>query len=244
MDSRSWIPAQWPAPAHILAGTTTRLGGVSASPYNSLNLALHVGDDPESVATNRQALKNFLGLPDEPLWLTQIHGCDVSTDDVITHEADACMTQTAGRICVVMTADCLPVLITDKQGTCVAAVHAGWRGLQQQAIVQTIEKMPVKSQELVVWLGPAIGADAFEVGEEIRDQFLKQDQYYAEAFAAGKQEGKWLLNIYRLARHQLAGLSVAGVYGGDFCAYQDAQGFYSFRRNKVTGRMASLIWIS
>lgn len=244
MDSRSWISAQWPAPAHVHAGTTTRFGGVSVAPYDSLNFALHVGDDSESVATNRQQLKEYLKLPNEPHWLTQIHGCDVSTDDVMTHEADACMTQIAGRVCVVMTADCLPVLITDRQGSCVAAVHAGWRGLEQKTIVQTIEKMPVKSQDLLVWLGPAIGANAFEVGEEVRDQFLKQDQSYAEAFAAGKREGKWLLDIYRLARHQLAALNVRGIYGGDRCTYQDVQRFYSFRRNKVTGRMASLIWIS
>jgi len=244
VDSRSWIPAQWPAPAHIRAGSTTRLGGVSQPPFDSLNLALHVDDDPQSVAINRQYLSDYLGLPNEPHWLTQVHGCDVSTDDVITKEADACMTQTAGRVCVVMTADCLPVLITDKQGTCVAAVHAGWRGLEQQAILQTIEKMPAKPQDLLVWLGPAIGSEAFEVGEEVRDQFLKQDQHFAEAFVASQQEGKWLLDIYNIARQQLAGVNVDNVYGGDLCTYQDAQRFYSFRRDNVTGRMASLIWIS
>ena len=244
MDSGSWIPAQWPAPAHIHAGSTTRLGGVSQPPFDSLNLALHVDDDPQHVAINRQYLSDYLGLPNEPHWLTQVHGCDVSTDNAITDEADACTTQIAGRACVVMTADCLPVLITDRQGTCVAAVHAGWRGLEQQAILQTIEKMPVNQKDLLVWLGPAIGPEAFEVGEEVRDQFLKQDQHFAKAFVAGKQQGKWLLDIYAIARHQLAGMNIGGVYGGDLCTYQDDQRFYSFRRNKITGRMASLIWMT
>jgi len=244
MDSSSWIPAQWPAPAHVRAGSTTRVGGVSQPPFDSLNLALHVDDDLQNVASNRQYLSDYLELPSEPHWLSQVHGCEVSTDDAITHEADACMTQTAGRVCVVMTADCLPVLITDKQGTCVAAVHAGWRGLEQQAIKQTVERMPVKPQDLLVWLGPAIGPEAFEVGEEVRDQFIKQDRLLAKAFIAGKQESKWLLDIYAIARHQLAEMNVVGVYGGDLCTYQDAQRFYSFRRDDVTGRMASLIWMT
>lgn len=243
MDSQSWIPAQWPAADHVYAGATTRLGGVSHAPYDSLNLAQHVGDDPTNVINNRQQLTEYLGLPREPHWLNQVHGCEVSTDTTVLRNADACMTQTIGRVCVVMTADCLPVLITDKQGTCVAAVHAGWRGLEQQAILKTIEKMPVQTQDLLVWLGPAIGPTAFEVGEEVRDQFIRQGDQFTQAFVPGKQEGKWLMNIYQVARRQLTGINVTAVYGGEFCTYRDQQRFFSFRRNELTGRMASLIWM-
>lgn len=244
VDNRSWIPAQWPVAGHVHAGTTTRLGGGSQAPYDSLNLAQHVGDDSVNVASNRQRLTRYLALPDEPHWLTQVHGCEVSTDAAVITEADACMTQNRGRVCVVMTADCLPVLITDKQGTCVAAVHAGWRGLAQHAVLKTIEKMPALSQDLLIWLGPAIGPTAFEVGEEVRDQFLSQGSQFASAFVAGEQEGKWLMDIYQLARTQLSDINIDSVYGGQFCTYQDEQRFYSFRRNNVTGRMASLIWMA
>jgi YfiH family protein len=244
MDDRSWLPAQWPAPGHIHAGCTTRLGGVSQPPYDSLNLAMHVEDDPESVLVNRRRLSTYLGLPAEPHWLQQVHGCGVSTDDRPLETADACVTQIRGRVCAVMTADCLPLLIADRTGTCVAAVHAGWRGLASQAISQTIDKMPVAASELLAWLGPAIGPKAFEVGGEVRDEFLRQNARFADCFVTGRQPGKWLLDIYRLARLQLAACAVDNVYGGSFCTYQDTQRFYSYRRDKMTGRMASLIWMA
>lgn len=243
MDNFIWIPAEWPAADHVYAGTTTRLGGVSHTPYDSLNLAQHVGDDPTKVASNRQQLIEYLGLPNEPHWLNQVHGCDVSTDEVVLQDADACLTQTTGKVCAVLTADCLPVLITDKRGTCVTAVHAGWRGLEQQVVLKAIDKMPVQTQDLLVWLGPAIGPKAFEVGEEVRDQFLRHGDQFSQAFVEGNQEGKWLMDIYQVARMQLTGMNVTGIYGGEFCTYLDEQRFYSFRRNKLTGRMASLIWM-
>ena len=244
LDKHSWIPAKWPAPAHIHAGTTTRLGGSSQPPFDSFNLATHVEDNPDAVLSNRALLKAYLELPEDPHWLTQVHGCEVSTDERIISEADACMTHTKGRVCVVMTADCLPVLITDREGSCVAAIHAGWKGLELLAIAQTIEMMPAKENDLLVWLGPAIGPEAFEVGEEVRDLFLNQNSQMADAFVNGKAEGKWLMDIYKIARHQLASLNVGAVFGGEFCTYQDRQRFYSFRRNNITGRMASLIWMS
>ena len=244
MDNHSWIPARWPAAGHVHAGCTTRLGGVSQPPFDSLNLAQHVGDDPSTVSSNRQRLSEYLALPSEPHWLTQVHGCGIVTDDDVVNEADARITQTIGQVCVVMTADCLPLLISDKQGSCVAAIHAGWRGLAQQVVLKAVDEIPALPQDLLVWLGPAIGPDAFEVGEEVRDQFLKQSVKFADAFKAGESEGKWLMDIYQAARIQLTGLGVTNVYGGEFCTYQDQQRFYSYRRNQTTGRMASLIWMA
>jgi YfiH family protein len=244
MSNESWIPADWPAPVNVRAGTTTRRGGVSKAPYASFNLAQHVGDNVQNVESNRQKLKSLLDLPGEPCWLNQVHGCDISTDDSMLTNADACMTTKKHRVCVVMTADCLPVLITDKRGTSVAAIHAGWRGLEQQAIKKTIDVMSVAPKDMLVWLGPAIGPEAFEVGDDVRDLFLVQDNKFQEAFIAGEQQGKWFMDIYRVAREQLFQLNVAAVYGGDFCTYQDQQRFFSYRRDNVTGRMASLIWMN
>ncbi|MGD8925952.1 MAG: peptidoglycan editing factor PgeF [Thioalkalispiraceae bacterium] len=243
MASSSWIPADWPAPQHVRAGTTTRLGGLSEGVYSSLNLALHVGDDKDVVNQNRQKLKSLLNLPAEPHWLKQVHGCQVSTDDEMLTEADASVTTKKGRVCVVMIADCLPVLITDRRGTCVAAAHAGWRGLEQQVIARTVQAMSASPEELLVWLGPAIGPQAFEVGNEVRDLFLLQNKKHTAAFIKGKYPGKWLMDVYAVARLQLAELGVVSVSGGDFCTYQDQRRFYSYRRDNITGRMASLIWM-
>ena len=244
MSNESWIAADWPAPKHVHAGTTTRQGGVSLQPYSSFNLARHVDDDNEKVEVNRQKLKSLLDLPSEPHWLNQVHGCNVSTDAAELTEADASMTSIKGRVCVVMTADCLPVLITDKKGSCVAAVHAGWRGLEQRAIVKTIESMPIVPEETLVWLGPAIGPQFFEVGDDVRDLFLIQDNKYAQAFVAVQQSGKWLMDVYHVARQQLLEMNITQVYGGQFCTYQEEQRFFSYRRENITGRMASLIWMT
>ncbi len=244
MNEHSWIPAQWPAPANVIAGITTRIGGNSLGDYESFNLAKHVGDDPELVDENRRQLKTFLQLPAEPHWLEQVHGCDVSTDQNILQQADACTTHLPGQVCVVMTADCLPVLITDNQGQYVAAVHAGWRGLEQQSILRCIEKIPVAAESLLVWLGPAIGPTAFEVGAEVREQFLQQDPNFIACFINSKNKGKWMMDMYGIARLQLAAAQVEQVYGGQFCTFTDATRFYSFRREGQTGRMASLIWIT
>ena len=244
ISNQSWIAADWPAPMHVHAGTTTRQGGVSLHPYSSFNLARHVDDDNAKVELNRQKLRSLLDLPSEPHWLNQVHGCGISTDTTQLTEADASMTTIKGRVCVVMTADCLPVLITDKKGNCVAAVHAGWRGLQQLAIVKTIESMPIAPEETLVWLGPAIGPQAFEVGDDVRDQFLVQDHKYEQAFVAGKQTGKWLMDVYQVARQQLLEMNITQVYGGKFCTYQEEERFFSYRRDNITGRMASLIWMT
>ena len=242
MTKPGWIAADWPAPAHVKAGTTTREGGVSKGHYTSFNLAQHVDDDISAVLQNRRYLAELLGLSSEPQWLTQVHGCDVSTTENPLTEADAKVTSGTDEVCVVMTADCLPVLFCDHAGTCVAAAHAGWRGLASGVIEHTLENMPANRDQILAWLGPAIGPEAFEVGSEVKNVFLKKSTDFDVAFKPSSKD-KWLMDIYQAARIQLKQLGVENVYGGDFCTYTDVKRFYSFRREKQTGRMASLIWM-
>lgn len=236
----NWIKADWPAPDYIKAGTTVRLGGVSTEPYASFNLATHVGDNLESVNQNRAKLD----VPNAPQWLEQTHSSEVvllpSKEKVL--KADAAYTSQKGVVCSVMTADCLPLLITDTQGSCVAAIHAGWRGLADGIVETTIKKLPSKPESLLVWLGPAIGPDVYEVGEEVYDAFTKTDEDAKQAFKL-KSEQHWLFDIYTMATLQLNRLGITNVYGGDFCTFSDQKQFYSYRRDGVTGRMANLIWI-
>lgn len=223
---------------------TTRSGGVSLGLYRSLNLGDHVGDTPEQVARNRELLRIALNLPAEPLWLRQVHRCEVAEIDHATPGcvADASIARRPGQVCVVLTADCLPLLICDRRGRQVAAVHAGWRGLAAGVIESTLTALGEAPQDLLVWLGPAIGPTAFEVGPEVRDAFLAADPGAASAFSH-RSGGKWLADIYALARARLAQAGVSQVYGGSDCTYSDPDRFYSFRRDGVTGRMASLIWL-
>ncbi|MEZ5614296.1 MAG: peptidoglycan editing factor PgeF [Rhodocyclaceae bacterium] len=237
-----WIVPDWPAPAGVRALVTTRSGGVSTGPYASMNLAEHVGDDPGFVAENRCRLRTHL--PAEPLWLSQVHGHAVvcAEDAVEGVAADAAFTRRAGRVCAVLTADCLPVLLCNDAGTVVAAAHAGWRGLAGGVIEATLRAMNEPPAHLLAWLGPAIGPQAFEVGAEVRAAFLAHSPDAAAAFAA-QENGKWLADLYRLAGLRLHGLGVERVFGGGFCTCRDPQRFYSFRREKTTGRMATLIWM-
>lgn len=240
LDPRRWLIADWPAPAQVYAGTTLRTGGVSQAPYDSLNLALHVGDDPVAVMENR----GRLGLPTEPSWLEQVHGCSViearpGANKVI--QADAAYTASAGVICAVMTADCLPVLLCDRLGSRVAAVHVGWRGLAAGVLEAAVAKLGGHGSDLLVWLGPAIGPGSYEVGNEVRTAFVSQDAHSDRAFHAGRN-GHWWMDIYTLARQRLANVGVTGVYGGDHDTCRDAEHFFSYRRDGVTGRMASIIW--
>ncbi|MBL8249886.1 MAG: peptidoglycan editing factor PgeF [Candidatus Competibacter sp.] len=232
----------WPAPARVRAVSTTRRGGVSPPPYDSLNLAGHVGDDPACVAENRQRLAAAIGLSADPAWLHQVHGAAVVAAETVDAPvaADAAWTRKSGRACVVMTADCLPVLLCDRAGTVVAAAHAGWRGLAGGVIAATVAAMPVPSAGLLAWLGPAIGPEAFEVGDEVRAAFLALDAGNAACFRPSPA-GRWLADIYALARRQLRGLGVAAVYGGEFCTFNDSARFFSYRREGKTGRMATLI---
>jgi YfiH family protein len=218
---------------------------VSRGPYASLNLADHVGDDPGCVARNRALLSGRLGLPAQPRWLRQVHGCGVvalGTAGALP-DADAAVTRRPGQVCAVLTADCLPLLLTDRAGTCVAAVHAGWRGLASGVIEAAVRALAVPPARLLCWLGPAIGPDRFEVGAEVRERFLAQGGARAGAAFRAAGGGKWLADLYLLAHQRLHALGLEGIFGGGFCTHRDADRFYSYRRDGVTGRMASLIWL-
>ncbi|AEG02767.1 peptidoglycan editing factor PgeF [Methylomonas methanica] len=237
----NWIKPDWPLPAQVHAATTVRNGGVSVGAYASLNPAGHVNDDPQHVSANRRIIKEMLKLPAEPVWLQQVHGIEVVQADSVhgQPEADASFTDRAATVCAVLTADCLPVLFCGDDGAKIAAAHAGWRGLQAGVIKQTLSAM--QCREVSVWLGPAIGPQNFEVGDEVREAFVSGHVAAAQAFSSNGP-GKWLADIYRLARLQLAELGVERVYGGGYCTVADAR-FYSYRRDgAATGRMASLIW--
>lgn len=239
--AHDWIVPDWPAPARVKACVTTRAGGVSVAPFDSLNLGTHVGDDPVAVKKNRQRLLSQLGC--KPAWLQQVHGIDVveAAPEALA-EADASWTATPGIACTVMTADCLPVLFCDRNGTRVAAAHAGWRGLVAGVLETTLEALAVAPEDTLVWLGPAIGPQAFEVGAEVREAFVSQHAQAAQAFGASLNPGRYMADIYELARIRLAARGVAAVYGGGFCTYSDPR-FYSYRRAARTGRFASLIWL-
>ena len=240
--ARDWIVPDWPAPARVKAFITTRSGGVSSGPFQSLNLGDHVGDVPGDVAANRALLSVFL--PSTPVWLRQVHGTHVVAAESAESgvEADAAHSATPGIVCAILTADCLPVLICDRNGSQVAAVHAGWRGLSQSIIERAIEAMRVPPPELLVFLGPAIGPSHYEVGDDVRDAFINDDENAVTAFLP-KANGKWLANLCELAQLRLRCLGVEAIYGGDCCTFSDAERFFSYRRDGQTGRMAALIWL-
>lgn len=246
MRSIEFIQPQWPAPANVKALQTTRIGGVSSGAFASLNLGAHVNDDPVAVAANRQLLSPYL--PSEPVWVNQVHGVEVidAASSSCLQDADASFTCKTNVVCVTMTADCLPVLLCDKKGTVVVAVHAGWRGLCDGVIEAAVAKMQVPASDVLVWLGPAIGPNAFEVGSDVKDQFVAKDAQAASAFKA--RSDKWLCDIYLIAQQRLRAIDVTQIYGAgvneDFCTHTDQARFFSFRRNNVTGRMASMIWLT
>jgi len=235
------VPA-WPAPANVRALQTLRTGGCSPAPWDSFNLGDHVGDSSMLVTANRDQLRALL--PGEPRWLQQVHGITAVDADFSTNlpVADAAVARRPGKVCVVMTADCLPVLLCDQAGTVVAAAHAGWRGLLAGVLEATINKMDVPASELLAWLGPAIGPKRFEVGDEVHAAFIDQAPDAALAFSP-QLPGKWLANIYTLAHQRLQAAGVDSISGGDFCTVSDSERFFSYRRDGVTGRMASLIWL-
>jgi YfiH family protein len=243
MSVEHWIVPDWPAPAHVRALTTTRKGGVSEGPYASMNPADHVWDAPAAVAQNRQRLQQLLELPGEPLWLQQVHGTMVvdAAKSSPSPVADASYAQRPGVVCAVLTADCLPVLLCDRRGKCIAAVHAGWRGLAAGIIEQTIAAMSVQADELLAWLGPAISPAAYPVGDEVRAAFVAHQPGAEVAFQPGP--ARWQADLYELARQRLAACGVAAVYGGEHCTSLEREAFFSYRRDGMTGRMASLIWL-
>jgi YfiH family protein len=236
------IVPDWPVPKNVRALQTSRKGGVSISPYDYFNLGDHVGDTLHAVAHNRQLLASIM--PNEPVWLKQVHGNVVIDAGVAgcLHQADAEISRYRGEVCVVMTADCLPVLLCDEAGTVVGAAHAGWKGLAAGVIEATVMAMNIEPNKLLAWLGPAISQRAFEVGEDVREVFVAQHAQASEAFlpSAG---GKWMADIYLLAHQRLKGLGVSRIYGGEHCTYSESASFFSYRRDGITGRMGTFIWL-
>jgi hypothetical protein len=269
----SWMEPEWPAPAGVRALSTFRSGGLSAPPYDSLNLGGHVGDSPEAVAQNRRCLAAAARLPSEPVWLTQMHGIDVADLDAEgqaeavrhadapglvdapgradvsersvpgrVHEADAAFTRQPGRVCAVLTADCLPILLAADSGDLVAAAHAGWRGLAGGVIEATVRALGVAPAKLLAWLGPAIGPGHFEVGADVRGALLRGDPG-AEAAFAPNARGRFMADLPGLARRRLEALGVSRVSGGGYCTYAEGTRYFSHRRDGQTGRQATLIWL-
>jgi YfiH family protein len=249
------LTPEWPAPPEVHAAFTLRSGGVSAAPFDSLNLGAHVGDEAAGVVENRRRVRARLSLPEEPSWIEQVHGVEVvdlraaapaaraqrHTPAAGMPTADAAVSRRAGRVCAVQVADCLPVLLATRDGSAVAAVHAGWRGLAAGVLEATVKRLAAEPADLLAWLGPAIGAAHFEVGTEVRDAFLAQDAGAADAFAANAR-GRWQCDLAGLARRRLSALGIGAVFGGNWCTYADASRFFSYRRDGRCGRMAALIW--
>jgi YfiH family protein len=236
-----WIVPDWPAAKRVRALVTTRAGGSSAGPFATLNLSLRVGDDAARVERNRAVLRACL--PGEPAWIRQVHGTTVVDPELASPEteADAAVSRRAGAVCAVMTADCLPVFLSDVAGSVVGIAHAGWRGLAAGVIEATVRAMAAPSGDLIAYIGPGIGPRRYEVGDDVRLAFVATDPGAAGSFA-GHGEGKHLADLYALARRRLAAAGVDRVYGGGFCTASEDR-FFSFRRDRTTGRMASLIWL-
>lgn len=252
-----WIVPDWPAPASVHAISTTRPGGFSSGPWSSLNLGLNCSDDPLAVGKNRAVLCQYL--PAEPRWLSQAHGTDVfrypdsatlqaaavtETVSFATLEdpvADAQVAYQPGQVCAILTADCLPVLLCNRAGTKVGAAHAGWRGLAAGVLEQTVHALGDPPGQLMAWLGPAIGPSVYEVGNEVRTAFLRRDEQASVAFA--QQGDRWLFDLYTVARQRLQRAGISDISGGNFCTYSEPGRFFSYRRDAVTGRMASLVWL-
>jgi YfiH family protein len=243
----------WFLPDNVAIAITDRHGGYSLPPFDSLNLGLHVGDNQQHVLANRAALCQQLRLPTEPLWLDQVHGVDVvnlphlaltesvrDSTSLLPIKADASYSNKAGDVCVVMTADCLPVLLCNKQGTEVAAVHAGWRGLCAGVIEQTVALFSCPTTELIAYLGPAIGPDAFEVGAEVRDAFMQKNLQASQYFTP--YHNKYLADLAGLATFRLSQMGVPQVFNANVCTFNDTN-YFSYRRDQQTGRMASFIWL-
>jgi YfiH family protein len=236
-----WIVPEWPAPPGVRALITTRHGGLSRGAYRSMNLGARVNDDPDAVKRNRELLRGFL--PADPTWLAQVHGTRTVQADGLDEpvQADAVFTRRSDVVCAVTIADCLPVLLCDRDATVVAAVHAGWRGLSAGVIESAVVATGITPGRLLAYLGPAIGPQAFEVGDDVFDAFVSRDRAAAQAFKA-KSPGKWLCDLFALARQRLEGLGVASISGGGLCTYSDPARFFSHRRDRTSGRMAALIW--
>jgi polyphenol oxidase len=240
----TWLTPEWPAPSRVQACVTMRDGGVSEGAYASLNLGDHVGDEPEHVRVNRARLRVALALPEEPRWLRQVHGSrivdfDRDADEALDRAADGAVTGRDGVVCVVMTADCLPVLFCDRDGRRVGVAHAGWRGLAAGVLEETVAAMNVPARELYAWIGPAISASAYEVGDEVRAGFSASD---AEAGFTLNARGRWQADLPELARRILTRCDLRSIHSGGECTFHDKR-FFSHRREAPCGRFATLIWL-
>ncbi len=240
--SEHLIIPDWPAPINVKSLQTTRAGGISSPPYDSFNLGDHVGDAPLAVERNRILLNRLL--PSEPVWLEQVHGIRVANADMASclPQADACIARHRAAVCVVMTADCLPILLCDTQGSVVGAAHAGWKGLAAGVIEATVQAMDVAPENIMVWLGPAISQNEFEVGDEVRAAFVAIQPQAASAFIPGRN-GKWFADLCALARLRLNALGITAIHGGGYCTYRERERFFSYRRDGATGRMGTFIWL-
>ncbi len=251
MDKTHHIIPNWPAPANVRACISTRNGGVSVAPYTSNNMGLHVGDDAQAVAQNRAELCKQFGLSKSPQWLEQIHGVKVvnAKSDALVRTADGSYSNEKGQACLVMTADCLPILLCDEAGKEVAAIHCGWRSLAKGITERALAKFSASPKKILAYLGPAISQPHFEVGVDVLEAFFKSARNpahadaIAKAFISAERPLHFYADIYALAHAELNALGVTKIYGGDYCTYAQANNFYSYRRDKITGRMASLIWI-
>jgi len=244
-QTESLLPFDWALPSGVRAAFTTRLGGASQPPWDSFNLGAHVGDSPEHVAANRARLRELLGLSDEPAWLSQVHGTTVADLDESstpgTATADASVTSAAGRACVIMVADCLPVLFASRDGSRIGAAHAGWRGLAAGVLENTVAALGVAPGELQAWLGPAIRPANFEVGPDVREAFVAGDPHAAKYFLPNTR-GRWQADLVGLARRRLQALGLHDISGGEWCTVADPRRFFSHRRDGKGGRLAALIW--
>ena len=246
MSDPSLLGFSWRLPDGVRAAFTTRLGGVSVAPWDSLNVGAHVGDAPESVAANRARVKALLSLPAEPAWLSQVHGVAVHDLDATSRgaqpaTADAAVTRERGHVCAIMVADCLPVLFSSRDGARIGAAHAGWRGLASGVLENTVRALGVPGRELTAWLGPAISRAHFEVGDDVRAAFVAADPGAADAFERNAR-GRWQADLFALARRRLDALGITDVSGGEWCTCADRARFFSHRRDGKGGRMVALIW--
>ena len=238
------IVPEWPLPTGVAACSSTRIGGVSQGAWDSLNLGAHCGDNLEHVEENRKRMFAAGKLPSKPVWLEQVHGKDVlhlTGAPYASKCADASYSNTPGTVCAVMTADCLPVLFCNRAGTEVASAHAGWRGLCDGVLEETVACFNDSAENILAWFGPAIGPQAFEVGPEVREAFMAKDAKAVDAFRPVGD--KYFADIYLLARQRLANMGVTAVFGGDRCTFSEKDDFFSYRRDRTTGRMASFIWL-
>lgn len=244
----SVLAADWPAPAGVVAFTTLRDGdGVSRSPFDAFNLGARCGDEPAAVAENRSRLIRHRALPSPPHWLRQVHGTEVArfdrmaADAEIEPEADAAVTSEPGAVLAILTADCLPVVFASDDGGEIAAAHAGWRGLAAGVLERTVEAMRTPASRILAWMGPAAGPQAYEIGEEVFEAFVSADRGAESAFAATRP-GHWHVDLYALARRRLRAAGVERIHGGGLCTISDPERFYSHRRDRRTGRMATLVY--